>query len=147
MGFELDGILLYIYLYYSLSLRYTALLDAFAERGISESWTNQIIKSIYIYIRISNKILEEIELVPVVYDYPTRQERFPVRTQAYVFFFLTRVYRILFYILDDNDALQLLAQLLAHQELFASTFSFVIQHILSRILHIKKMSFSMRVYF
>ena len=147
MGFELDGILLYIYLYYSLSMRYTALLDAFAERGISESWTNQIIKSIYIYIRISNKILEEIELVPVVYDYPTRQERFPVRTQAYVFFFLTRVYRILFYILDDNDALQLLAQLLAHQELFAPTFSFVIQHILSRILHIKKMSFRMTVYF
>ena len=84
MGFELDGILLYIYLCYSLSLRYTALLDAFAERGISESWTNQIIKSIYICI--SNKILEEIELVPVVYDYPTRQERFPVRTQVYVFF-------------------------------------------------------------
>ena len=81
MGFELDGILLYIYLYYSLSLRYTALLDAFAERGISESWTNQIIKSIY----ISNKILGEIELVPVVHDYPTRQERFPVRTQAKVF--------------------------------------------------------------
>ena len=52
MGFELDGILLYIYLYYSLSLRYTALLDAFAERGISESWTNQIIKSIYICIYI-----------------------------------------------------------------------------------------------
>ena len=148
MGFELDGILLYIYLYYSLSLRYTALLDAFAERGISKSWTNQIIKSIYIYICISNKILEEIELVPVVYDYPTRQERFPVRTQAYVFFFfLTRVYRILFYILDDNDALQLLAKLLAHQELFAPTFSFVIQHILSRILHIKKMSFRMTVYF
>ena len=86
MGFELDGILLYIYLYYSLSLRYTALLDAFAELGISESWTNQIIKSIYIYI--SNKILGEIELVPVVHDYPTRQERFPVRTQAKVFFFL-----------------------------------------------------------
>ena len=149
MGFELDGILLYIYLYYSLSLRYTALLDAFAECGISESWTNQIIKSIYIYICISNKILEEIELVPVVYDYPTRQERFPVRTQAYVFFvfFLTRVYRILFYVLDDNDALQLLTQLLAHQELFAPTFSFVIQHILSRILHIKKMSFRMTVYF
>ena len=113
MGFELDGILLYIYLYYSLSMRYTALLDAFAERGISESWTNQIIKSIYIYIYISNKILGEIELVPVVHDYPTRQERFPVRTQAKVFFFfLTRVYRILFYILNDNDALQLLAQLL-----------------------------------
>ena len=91
MGFELDGILLYMYLYYSLSLRYTALLDAFAERGISESWTNQIIKSIYIciyiYICISNKILGEIELVPVVHDYPTRQERFPVRTQAKVFFF------------------------------------------------------------
>ena len=91
MGFEIDGILLYIYLYYSLSLRYTALLDAFAERGISESWTNQIIKSIYIciyiYICISNKILGEIELVPVVHDYPTRQERFPVRTQAKVFFF------------------------------------------------------------
>ena len=89
VGFELDGILLYIYiyLYYSLSLRYTALLDAFAERGISESWKNQINKSIYIYICISNKILEEIELVPVVYDYPTRQERFPVRTQAYVFCF------------------------------------------------------------
>ena len=86
MGFELDGILLYIYLYYSLSLRYTALLDAFAERGISESWKNQINKSIYIYICISNKILEEIELVPVVYDYPTRQDRFPVRTQAYVYF-------------------------------------------------------------
>ena len=83
--------------------------------------------------------MEEIELVPVVYDYPTRQERFPVRTQAYVlFFFLTRVYRILFYILDDNDA---------HQELFAPTFSFVIQHILSRILQIKKMSFRMTVYF
>ena len=65
----------------------------------------------------------------------------------YFFFFLTRVYRILFYILDDNDALQLLAQLLAHQELFAPTFSFVIQHILSRILHIKKMSFRMTVYF
>ena len=83
----------------------------------------------------------EIELVPVVHDYPTRQERFPVRTQAKVFFFLTRVYRILFYILDDNDALQLLAQLLAHQELFAPTFSFVIQHILSRILQIKKCRF------
>ena len=146
MGFELDGILLYIYLYYSLSMRYTALLDAFAERGISESWTNQIIKSIYIYIYIyiciSNKILGEIELVPVVHDYPTRQERFPVRTQAKVFFFfITRVYRILFYILNDNDALQLLAQLLAHQELFAPTFSFVIQHILSRILQIKKCRF------
>ena len=121
-------------------MRYTALLDAFAERGISESWTNQIIKSIYICI--SNKILGEIELVPVVHDYPTRQERFPVRTQAKVFFFfLTRVYRILFYILDDNDALQLLAQLLAHQELLAPTFSFVIQHILSRILQIKKCRF------
>ena len=44
---------------------------------------------IYIYINvcISNKILGEIELVPVVHDYPTRQERFPVRTQAKVFFF------------------------------------------------------------
>ena len=84
---------------------------------------------IYIYICISNKILGEIELVPVVHDYPTRQERFPVR------------------ILNDNDALQLLAQLLAHQELFAPTFSFVIQHILSRILQIKKMSFRMTVYF
>ena len=68
------------------------------------------------------------------------QERFPARTQALGFFFFTRVYRLLFYILNDNDALQF-AQLLAHQELFAPTFSFVIQHLLSRILQIKKCRF------
>ena len=82
--------------------------------------------------------MEEIKLVPVVYNYPRAFPR--AHTSTWFFFFFTRVYRLLFYILNDNDALQF-AQLLAHQELFAPTFSFVIQHILSRILQIKKCRF------
>ena len=93
------------------------------------------------YVCISNKIMEEMKLVPVVYNHPRAFPRAHTSTCFFfVFFFFTRVYRLLFYILNDNDALQL-AQLLAHQELFAPTFSFVIQHLLSRILQIKKCRF------
>ena len=85
--------------------------------------------------------MEEIKLVPVVYNYPRAFPRAHTSTCFFfVFFFFTRVYLLLFYILNDNDALQL-AQLLAHQELFAPTFSFVIQHLLSSILQIKKCRF------
>ena len=85
------------------------------------------------------------------YDYPTNSYSAP--THLFLFFlFLESTGH---HNLDDKAAYHLprnrhwlfdLVQLLAHQELFAPTFNFVIQHLLSRIL-LQKRSFRVTVYF